>query len=72
MRREIVNDLSQLMSPFHKPDSAQPSNASAVPPNPVVHPLVACDVCDRPIVGVRYKCGCDKLLTYYLVFCGLM
>jgi len=40
----------------HQTDSAQCCYMS-VPVNQVVHPLVACDVCDRPIVGVRYKCG---------------
>jgi len=46
-----VNDLSQLVSPF-----SQQSDAAG-PVTQVVHPMVACDVCDRPIVGVRYKCG---------------
>jgi len=48
--------VSGLMSNFQQTDSAQHADVAAAV-NQVVHPLVACDVCDRPIVGVRYKCG---------------
>ena len=56
LQREIVNDLSRLVSPFRPADSAQQSDVTGSL-SQTVHPLVACDVCDRPIVGVRYKCG---------------
>jgi len=48
--------VSGLMSNFQQTDSAQHADVAAAV-SQVVHPLVACDVCDRPIVGVRYKCG---------------
>ena len=58
LQKEIVGDLSRLVSPFRQPESTCPSEmSSAGRQNQVVHPLVACDVCDRPIIGVRYKCG---------------
>lgn len=56
LRTEIASDVSRLVSPFHQNDSGQQSDAIG-PLDQVVHPLVACDVCDRPIIGVRYKCG---------------
>jgi len=63
-----VSDLSRLVSPLRQAGGTQQSHdASVVPLSQVVHPLVACDVCDRPIVGVRYKCGSvdtDVLLNF--------
>jgi len=56
LRKEIVSDLSSLVSPVFR-QSGDPAAVAASPQNLVVHPMVACDVCDRPIVGVRYKCG---------------
>jgi len=47
-----------LLSQLQQTCSTQrPHVATGVNVGEVAHPLVACDVCDRPIVGVRYKCG---------------
>jgi len=51
-----VSDLSRLVTTFRTTDTDQECDVVG-PLNQVVHPLVACDVCDQPIVGVRYKCG---------------
>ena len=63
-----MNDLSSLVSPLRQAGGTQQSHdATVIPLSQVVHPLVACDVCDRPIVGVRYKCGSadtDVLLNF--------